>query len=122
MSLGLSNRSVQKQQQHTSSPEIAKERGRPVQPGYHTPAQSRLSTNWVDTNFFPQDHRDKRTAFSLFVSPASATRRHRGYRSNEMPSDCARKSAANQREVSIAKRVLDTDWLGSLESKPTPQK
>jgi len=38
MSLGLSNRSVQKQQQHTSSPEIAKERGRPVQPGYHTPA------------------------------------------------------------------------------------
>src|SRR5262245_22016513 len=96
MSLGLSNRSVQ---QHTSSPEIAKERGRPVQPGYHTPAQSRLSTNWVDTNFFPQDQRD---AFALFVSRATAIRRRRGHCGNsEMLFDRAIGRAGNQRLVSM---------------------
>src|SRR5262249_58788355 len=104
MSLGLSNLSVQRQQQHTSSPEIAKERERPVQPGYNTAAKWGLSTNWVDTNFFPQDQRD---AFALFVSRATAIRRRRGHCGNsEMLFDRAIGRAGNQRLVSMTSVVV----------------
>jgi len=33
-----------------------------------------------------------------------------------------RKEISPHIDQEMAKRVLDTDWLGSLESKPVPQK